>query len=68
MAVFSGSDEVVIGNIVPCPEDLEAVDDLVDVGLWTNSLGLRNSFDFLSVLIGTCQEQYIIADEPVPTG
>ena len=53
------ADEIVVGDVEHFPEVLETGNDFVYVFNRRNTLFLRFLFDFLSVLVGTCQEKYV---------
>ena len=61
VSLFCSSDEVIIRDLHGCPQILDACNDLINVLLRSNALLDRLGLDLLSVLIGTCQEHYVIS-------
>ena len=60
MIVVGSSYIAVIAYVHGFPQTLEIVNDRVNVLLGSNALLLCLELDFLTVLIGTCQEHYVV--------
>ena len=68
VAFLGRADKVIVGDIQPLPQGLEARDDLVDVLLRRHAFLGGLTLDFLAVFVAARQEEHIVSLRAVVTG
>ena len=67
MVIVCGTDEFIVGDAECAPQFLDAFDDFVGVFLGCHALTVGDTFDFLTVFVGTCQEHNVVATQSFVT-
>jgi hypothetical protein len=68
MSVISGAHKIVIPDVHLLPEVLKRRHNLINVGLWRNTLGQCGPLDLLAVFIGPGDKIDVPAGKAMPAG